>query len=182
MKRLQRSAILLSLVESLREQESWCGETNIQKAGFFLQEMTGVPLEFDFVLYKYGPYSFDLTDELTALRADSMLALEITDPKYGPRYLSGEMSGLILERFPKTVARYRNQVEFVAKSLGSKGVAQLERIATALYVKLKGKHELGVESAADKIVKLKPHIEQAEACRAVNEVNQMWKDAKRFRG
>ena len=115
MKRLQRAAILVSLVESLRENESWCGETNVQKASFFLQQLASVPLGFEFVLYKYGPYSFGLTDELTSLRADSILTLETPDPMYGPRYLPDEMSGVILKCFSKTVSLYKKKVEFVAE-------------------------------------------------------------------
>ena len=180
MKRLQRAATLVSLVKSLRESESWCGETNIQKASFFLQEMAGVPLEFDFVLYKYGPYSFDLTDELTALRADSILTLELPDPRYGPSYFPGKMSGFVLERFPKTVSRYKKQVEFVAGKLGRKGVADLECVATALYVRLKGKRKSPARARAAKIVKLKPHIREAHAEQAVHEVDGMWEEAKRL--
>lgn len=66
MKRLQRDAVILSLIENLRAKGSWCGETHIQKATYFVQELLRVPLEFEFVLYKHGPYSFDLSDELTA--------------------------------------------------------------------------------------------------------------------
>ena len=180
MKRLQRAATLVSLVESLRENESWCGETNIQKASFFLQKLTGVPLGFEFVLYKYGPYSFDLTDELTALRADSILTLEVPDPRYGPSYLPSEMSGFVLERFPKTVNRYKGQVEFVAERLGSKGVADLECLATALYVRLKGKKGSPAKARAAKIVKLKSHIREAHAEQAVREVDRMWEEAKQL--
>lgn len=182
MRRLQKAATLVSLVKSLGEHGSWCGETNIQKSAFFLQDLTGVPLGFEFVLYKYGPYSFDLTDELTALRADSILALETPDPRYGPSYRPGEMSDFALERFPRTVNRYKERVEFVAKRLGNKGVSELERLATALYVRLRGKGEAGVKARTDKIVKLKPHIRKPEAQQAVHEVDEMWEKAKQLVG
>lgn len=73
MKKLQRDAILLSLINEMKAKGSWCGETHIQKATYFLQELLGVPLNFEFILYKHGPYSFDLGDEVTAMRADSLL-------------------------------------------------------------------------------------------------------------
>lgn len=82
MERLAREAVLLSLVEKLRQAGSWCGETHVQKATYFLQEVAGVPLGFPFILYKHGPFSFDLRDELTAMRADGFLTLEPRDP-YG---------------------------------------------------------------------------------------------------
>ena len=69
MERLQRAAVLLSLIEQLKDRGSWCGDTHIQKTTYFLQELLKVPLGFEFILYKHGPYSFDLEDEITALRA-----------------------------------------------------------------------------------------------------------------
>jgi hypothetical protein len=44
MNRTQHQAVLLSLIQQLRENGSWCGETHIQKSAYFLQEMLGVPL------------------------------------------------------------------------------------------------------------------------------------------
>ena len=77
MERLQRAAILLSLAENLRDKGSWCGETHLQKAAYILKEMFGVPLDVDFVLYKHGPYSFDLTDDLARFKADGILQEEV---------------------------------------------------------------------------------------------------------
>lgn len=173
MRRLGRAAILVSLVESLRSHESWCGETNIQKATYFLQELAKVPLEFNFTLYKYGPYSFDLSDELTYLCGESFLEIEIRDAKYGPSYATGEMSEFLVERFPKTLRRFQTQVEFVASWLGDKYVPELERLATALYVRLSSKALSSVGERAAKIQRLKPHIGRIDAKNAVEEVDDM---------
>lgn len=60
MERLNRAAVLLNLVETLRSKGSWASETHFQKAAYFLQELLRVPLEFEFILYKHGPFSFGL--------------------------------------------------------------------------------------------------------------------------
>ena len=83
MDRLRRAALLTRLIELLRKKGSWCGETHIQKSTFFVQNLMKVPLSFDFILYKHGPFSFDLRDELTGLRADGLIRLEPQWP-YGP--------------------------------------------------------------------------------------------------
>ena len=79
MERIKNITILLQLIESLRKNGSWCGETHIQKAIYSLQQLKGVPLNFNFVLYKHGPFSFDLRDELTAMRADGLIAFKIVN-------------------------------------------------------------------------------------------------------
>jgi hypothetical protein len=177
MKRLQRAAVLLSLIEALRKSGSWCGETNVQKAAYFLQELLEVPLEYDFILYKHGPYSFDLTDEMTGLRADSILDLKIRDPQYGPSYVPGEQSDFVTERFPKTIGNYQRQVNFIASKLGDKNVAELERIATALFVRNKKGSESDAEVRAREIRRLKPHISMDEALAAVEEVDGICEEA-----
>jgi hypothetical protein len=176
MNRMQRAAVVVSLIKALKAKDSWCAETNVQKGCFFLQELAGVPLDLEFVLYKYGPYSFELTDELTAMRADSLLALRIRDPRYGPCYVCGDLADSLLERYPKTVGKYANEVEFVAQRLGSKGVADLERVATALYVR-KETEAGGVNERARRIAELKPHISMSDAQAAVREVDNMLAEA-----
>ena len=50
----EKEAVLIALMTGLREQESWCGETHVQKAAYILQEGLKVPIGLDFVLYKHG--------------------------------------------------------------------------------------------------------------------------------
>jgi hypothetical protein len=170
MNRLQRAAVLVNLVDALGARGSWCGGTHIQKASYFLQDLLNVPLGFSFTLYKYGPYSFDLNDELASLRADEFLKLYARDPKYGPSYERDEMAELLECTFPKTLARYRSRIDVVADFLGKCGVADLERLATALYLR-KQSGGLNQESAARMIIELKPHISFDSALAAVKQVD-----------
>ncbi|MFA7462987.1 MAG: hypothetical protein WCY59_07585 [Anaerovoracaceae bacterium] len=177
MNRIPRAAIIVSLIEALKAKDSWCGETNVQKACFFLQELADVPLALEFVLYKYGPYSFELTDELTSMRADGFLALRVRDPRYGPCYVPGELAGPLRERYPKTIARYANEVECVAQWLGDKGVADLERVATALYIRKKAS-DTDEDERARRIHDLKPHISISDARAAIREVEEMFAEVE----
>jgi hypothetical protein len=71
--RLAQEAVLAGLARRLDERGSWSGETHLQKAAYLLHELTDVPFEFEFILYKHGPFSFELRDELSAMRADRLL-------------------------------------------------------------------------------------------------------------
>jgi len=173
MKRLQRVTILLSLIEKLHDKGSWCGETHIQKATYFLQELMEVPLGFEFILYKHGPFSFDLSDEIVAMRADSILTVQPRPYPYGPTVLPGEGSASVKHLFPVTLRAYADQVEFVARQLGNMSVADLERLATALYVTLEGQAGKDVESRARRVNDLKPHISIEEARKAVEMVDKI---------
>jgi len=167
MKRLQREALILSLIENLLKNESWCGETHIQKSAYFLQELLHVPLGFEFILYKYGPFSFDLSDELVSMQADDIILLKLRPP-YGPSVQPGTMAERLKNLYPKTLKRYEKEIVFVARELGGNGVGDLESIATALYVvrhKIKGKDDL--QKRANCIREIKPHISLEQALTAL---------------
>lgn len=172
MERIERDAILLALLGQLRAEGSWCGETHMQKAAFFLQDLMRVPISFDFILYKHGPFSFDLRDELTAMRADGILVLQSQEP-YGPSLIVGPSAADIEKRHKGTVKQYQKQIAFVAASLGNKQVVELERLATAQFVIQQSGGASDPNALARRISALKPHIAPELAVEAVNEVREL---------
>lgn len=177
MNRLKQVVILANLIERLREHGSWCGETHVQKAGYILQEVLKVPTRFEYILYKHGPFSFDMRDELTAMRADGLLAIEPVPP-YGPRLKLTPLTKFLQKRFPKTLGMYEQRIAFVAEQLGGKGVQELEQLATAIYITLKGGEGARPKERAEKLNQLKPHIAMEEALQAVNEADRILREAK----
>ena len=177
MDRLRRAALLLRLIERLRQRGSWCGETHLQKATLFLQDLMQVPLGFEFILYKHGPFSFDLRDELTALRADELVRLEPQRP-YGPRIATTDRSAYIQGIYSKTLKKHDQGISFVAEKLGSKGVADLERLATALFVTQRADTGASIEERARTLTTLKPHIAQEDAVAAVVTADGMLDEAR----
>lgn len=166
MNRRERQAVLLSLLQNLQAKGSWCGETHLQKATYFLQTMLGVPLDLNVIFYKFGPYSFDLADEVTALRADQLLDVKPKE-RYGPSLLPSVNADKVLDWYSSTVEEYLPHVRFVAERLGTKNVAELERLSTALWVMENSPDKAPAEQVAE-IVRLKPHVppEDAEAALA----------------
>lgn len=182
MERLERAAIVVHLLEHLRARGSWCGETHVQKATYFLQEMTAVPLEYDFILYKHGPFSFDLHDEITEMRADEFIQLERQPQPYGPSIIGGPGRHYLEKRFGEHAAKYESHVSFVSAHLGNLGVSDLERVATALYVTLKAPNGSSARERAGRIVQLKPHVKPDQASQAVEHVDLMradWREIAR---
>jgi hypothetical protein len=173
-KRSQRAALLTLLIREMLSRGSWGGETHIQKATFFLQELLGVDVGFEFILYRHGPFSFELRDELSSMQADELLALTVKREGYGPTYLPTSFSEAYLERFPKTTARYMRQVEFVSNELADKGVAELERLATALFV-ANQEGIVDVGQRAERLVDLKPHVSLMDALSASERIDRLIK-------
>ena len=172
MHRIAKAALIAELIERLRKKGSWCGETHVQKAIYFLQNLMDVPLKFDFILYKHGPFSFDLRDELTALRADGLLKLE-TRGLYGARIATTGQSNTIRSHYPRTLSRHEMAIDFITEQIGKKGVVELERLATAMYVTRRSGLQASVESRVKTLVNLKPHIRKEDAQKSVAAADHM---------
>jgi len=178
MQRLQKIALLTRLVGRLQEQGSWCGETHIQKSTLFLQDLFGISLNFEFIIYKHGPFSFDLREELTSLLADELLKIKPEWP-YGAHYLPTDRCETIQSLFRESLKMQDKGIAFIAQQLGRCGVAELERIGTAFYIQ----HRTASESPQDlvkQLRELKPHIDQSDAITAVERVNQIINEARRI--
>ena len=169
----QRRALICSLIKAMREKGSWAGETHIQKCVYFLQEMLDVRVGYEYILYKHGPYCFDLQRELAVMRARLLLDVEPRYP-YGPSF----KLGLRGERSLEGAAQYEVAIRFVAQNFSIRDVRELERLSTAFFVKTENS---GLENnrVARQVNELKPHIDTATAREAVNEIDLLQLEARR---
>ncbi len=171
MERLNNNAIILKLLDSLRTHGSWCGETHLQKAAYLLKAMHKVPLDNEFILYKHGPFSFDLRDELAQLRTAGQIQVEPQPAPFGPKLGISLVGKNLLQRLQRRWEPYKEQIDHVAQWLSGSGVKKLEQLATALYVV----SELPQEGAAvwqRRLQEYKPHVSDEDAQAVIEEVMQ----------
>jgi hypothetical protein len=173
MKTFEQASIVLWLTEAMRQRGSWTGETHIQKATYFLQHLLQLPTDFEFVLYKHGPFSFDLRATLTFMEAEDLVHWQPRSYPYGPSLQPGPDSYFLRRHYGEFVRGYEPQIEFIAETLASKDVKDLERLATALYVTL----ENNPTERSARLSALKPHVSIDEARKAVEELDSISADA-----
>lgn len=172
MNRLVQEALLIGLAKRLSEKGSWTGETHLQKAAYLLSELCEIDFDFDFILYKHGPFSFELRDELGSMRAEGLLERLVPDQRYGPRF-EVTKRGLELEsQFTRTMARYRKSLDWISETLGARGVMDLERLATALWI-TRHNPEATVAARAAELSMVKRHIRPEDATDAVSEIDEL---------
>jgi len=168
-----RCVLLMALINELGRRESWCGETHVQKAAYLAQNLQNIPFNYDFLLYKHGPYSFEVTDELTALRANNLLVVRAQPYPYGPTLSPSELGRSMMLGRAELIERYQPQLIEVAEICGGKGVAELERVATAYFVTREAGADASIRDRGVRVNKLKPHISEAEAMATMRNVDQM---------
>ncbi len=176
MDRTDRRALVLALVDALRASGSWCGETHVQKSCYILQRLVGLPTNFEFILYKHGPFSFDLQEYFHSLRGDDLIAAAPTGYRYGTSLLVTEHGKKIEQLRSDLIAKYAAQFKKVSDRLGPKSVRDLEKIATAVYVTDELGPDKSVEERAKKITEYKKHVSFKEATQAVEEFESIAKE------
>jgi hypothetical protein len=171
-----RCALVVKLAKKLRSRGSWCGETHLQKALYILQDLTKSNFGYKFVIYKHGPYSFDLNNELAAMRSASILEFQIHREGYGPSIAPTAFGQKVYDVNKDSVEAYSAIVDFIADWFAKSDVRHLEKVATAYFVTVKNPR-LPVTERAKKINFLKPHVDIQSAEEAVLIVDAKRKEA-----
>jgi uncharacterized protein YwgA len=172
MNQLAQKAILVGLAKRLIDKGSWGGETHLQKTAYLLSELRGVDFDFDFILYKYGPFSFALHDELASMCTEGLMDRFLPSPRYGPRLLVTARGEELERRLGKTMSRYGVSLDWITDILSARGVADLERLATAMWM-TRQNPDSSVGSRAEALTGVKSHIPLEDAIQSVEEIDRL---------
>jgi len=149
--------IVKSVINDLIKNGSWCGKTHIIKTLYLLKATKQIDIPFDFLLYKHGPYSFDVEDALAVMK--SYGAIEGDDLNTGPY---GEMLKLgenadYPQKFLKLTDEEHKVISAICKLIDKKDVKALERLATTAWI-IDQEGEKDPEKISNRVHELKPHI------------------------
>jgi uncharacterized protein YwgA len=117
-----------AIVALVRNAQTRLGKTQVQKLIYFAQD-SGVPLNYEYEIYHYGPYSFELSHDLGSLDSLGILNVASEPSGYGFDISVGRFS----EKF-NLEPRYQKRVEKVLEQFGLNTAAQLEVKATIHFV------------------------------------------------
>lgn len=156
----KKHALILEVINGLKTAGSWTGKTHVQKTMFLVSEATPIQVPFEFVLYKHGPYSFDIENELEQMKSyDAVVVQPISG--YGVELKPSENAALVGQIAPLSASE-KESVNEICRFVGSKGVVELERLATAVWIR-NHDHITDHHEVARRINALKPHIKIPEA-------------------
>ncbi|MGK7346054.1 MAG: hypothetical protein ACNS63_09630 [Candidatus Nitrospinota bacterium M3_3B_026] len=165
----KRHAFILAIIDSLHKHGSWTGKTHVQKALSLLRDSGKVDLPFEFVLYRHGPYSFDVESELEQMQSYGAVRIEPNVAGYGVVLHPGEMADFV-NSIEKLSTEELEAIEDVCEFIGLQPVKVLERLATASWIRCQeGKTEQ--KDVAERLHSLKPHISIPDAEDANNTVS-----------
>src|ERR1700741_5392329 len=119
-----RCALMVELTKQLHSRGSWCGETHLQKALYILQDLSKSNFGYKFVIYKHGPYSFELSSELTAMRAANILEFQFPREGYGPSIAPTSFGERVFKVNEKNIKQYFPIISFLSEWFAASDVRQ----------------------------------------------------------
>ena len=151
------------------------GHTKVMKLCYFLQELEGVPLGYDFNLFTYGPYdSAVLTDLALACRFGAVEEMTVRYSRgsgYNIKATTGadEMVQELNQNDPTLFPR----IEKVVKEFGSFGAAELELRSTIFFVDrelTQGSMTSSRDDVIERVGMIKPHFSTQDIRKAADDM------------
>jgi uncharacterized protein YwgA len=162
MKTQQRWQLRWSLLSELVAQApNKLGRTAIMKLAYFLQTLKGVPLEYDFKLYTYGPFQSDVLNDVSQLESLGALKSEMISfaSGYGYEFTVGTKRENLLKLTGNPQDTYQEEIKWVLEEFGGKKAGDLELLSTIVFAD---------QEAAQK----KKPISHQDLARQVKEIKQ----------
>ena len=128
-----------------------------------------MPLGNAFVLYKQGPFSFDLRDELAQLRTAGQIQVEPQPAPFGHKLGLSGVGEKLLKRLQYRWEPYKESIDQVAQWLSGYRVKKLEQLATAWYV-VSELPQGDLSAWLHHLQEVKPHVSEDDAQAAIAEV------------
>lgn len=162
---------VLGTIDEMRRCGSWAGKTHVQKTISLMDSRAKIHVPFEFVLYKHGPYSFELQDTLESMLSYAAVK-KIPVASYGPQLSPGENASFLRE-MEGISPEVQNEIKRVAEFVGKRTILELERLATAGWIISKeGLRDNAV--VASRLHALKPHIPMSDALDACRQVSELF--------
>jgi uncharacterized protein YwgA len=158
-----KHAFILEVVEALTRHHGWCGKTQVNKSLYLLEDLARLQVPFQFVLYKHGPYSFEIESSTEEMKSYDAIQIQPLGG-YGVSIAASENADYVRGKF-KITDSDKVVIERLCQWTAPKGVADLEKIATAVWVR-KNDGLTEPSAIAEKVHELKPHISVGEALKA----------------
>lgn len=157
-----RIAVLARMVKNAPSKS--LGRTQVMKLFFFLQELKGVPLGYDFRLFNYGPFDSEVLSDLSSACG---LGLVVEDTVLYPSgYGYAIKPGPQVDRFEADLEAADDAlgslVDLVVREFGAFSASELELRSTVLFVDREfagGVQEVTADQITDRVRQIKPHFD-----------------------
>lgn len=154
----------ISFIATIAKKDPNIGKTGIMKLLYLLQAIYKVPLDYEFEIYTYGPYSQTVMSDIEyAVFAGyiNMSSVTYSSAMSGYRITAGNNSAQLLERESDVLRNYDTQITAIVDFFGNKSARELELYSTIVFVELSfssNDWEKSEKEICSLVKKIKPHF------------------------
>jgi hypothetical protein len=151
------------------------GRTQVMKLFYFLQELKGIPLGYDFRLFNYGPFDSEVLSDLSsACSSNTVVERTVLFARgYGyditPGQNADQLTGMLEAENPNLAS----VVDEIVGEFGRLGAAELELRSTILFVDRElsqaGKAATD-QDLASRVHQIKPHFSEVAILERMSEM------------
>ena len=176
MEEKDRVNFICFLLGALKDKNGWAGMIHLQKGCYIAQEMLGVPLDYKFIQCVYGPYAFDLRDEVRMINDKFILIKSYPPVGYGCAYNFYEDVEKWVEA-KKDNYKFKDEINFIADWFLDKKIGRLEKLAAAYMINEKYP-DAEREERMKKLIGWKPFMTELQAKKSFDEVEVKVKEVE----
>jgi len=125
------------------------GKVALQKTLYFIKEI-GVPVEADYFMHIFGPFSLDVASRYRVFTARGIL--KKVQENCGESFVQGENVEEIKKTGQNFLNSYQDKIDFVLDKIGSLSPVELELYATTHYI-IKDRIERGQSAGEGEVVR-----------------------------
>lgn len=161
----------LAVIMKIAEVQPEIGKTAIMKCMYFLQNLKKVPLDYEFEIYTYGPYTSSIMDEIEFARQEGLLDIKVDN-------LGGRQTRYSIECSDKGkdviatndfINAFEAEILEIGRVFGSKSAKELELLSTIHFV---GTHSSNKEKdeICNVVRKIKPRFSSTEIAQGYDNI------------
>jgi uncharacterized protein YwgA len=165
-----RLPILACLIKKAPGQD--LGRTQLMKLLYFLQELKGVPLGYDFRLFNYGPFDSEVLSDLSSAHGAGIVTEKtvLHANGYGYSITPGTRADLSASKFESSDPDVVSAIDATVEEFGGFGASKLELLSTIFFVDREfageGK-ETSLDDITERVHQIKPHFEKETISKGV---------------
>lgn len=170
-----RLAVLSTLVKEAPQKP---GRTALMKFAYLLQTVKGVPLDYRFELFNYGPYDSTVLSDLSQAVILKAIKSETVyySSGYGYAYSTNERGhSALCKNVANELVKYHGDIEWVLNEFGGASASRLELVSTITFAEreMRRKHqERSPDELCRRVKRIKPHFSDASITGTINELAQ----------